>query len=143
MKYYIDAIRFNYANFSGRARRKEYWSFYIYNISLFGLAILADAAFNPKEIFVFIPATLHLLYPFLVVLPTLAITTRRLHDLGKNGIILALVLIPLIFIAWYFDLLELVWFIPILGPLAIFPLLIKNGENGQNQYGVCPKENDG
>lgn len=141
MNYYLDAIKYRFADFGGRARRKEYWGFYIYNISFFGLAILLDAAFNPHQRFEFIPATLQILYPFLMALPTLAITTRRLHDLGKSGILLAVVLIPLVIVIWIAGITELVWFIPILGPMLIFPFLTNNGQTGTNKYGPCPKNN--
>jgi len=139
MKWYLNAIQNNYANFNGRARRKEYWMFYIFNISFFGLTFLIDAGINPKEQFVFIPAAMTFLYPFFMTLPTLAITTRRLHDIDLTGKWLLVILLPLIAVAWYFNILEIVWFIPILGPLFIFILLTKNGKEGSNSYGPDPK----
>ena len=139
MNAYLDVIKYKYADFKGRSRRKEYWGFYIYNISFFGLAFILDAAFNPSQKFVFIPATLQMLYPFLMALPTLAITVRRLHDLDKSGLVLFFVLLPLVLLTWFMDILEIIWFIPILGPMFIFPLLTKNGDAGENTYGPDPK----
>lgn len=76
---YVDVITKNYANFNGRARRKEYWGF-----ALFNIIITYALAF----IFTSIDATLALVssvYSLAVFIPSLAVAVRRMHDVGKSG----------------------------------------------------------
>lgn len=99
----------NFANFSGRASKKEYWTtFFINMIAIFIL-------YGGSEIsFTF--ALLSILYGAAVIVPGLALTIRRLHDTNKSG-------------AWV-----LIGFIPIIG-LILLIFLITEGTNGINQYG--------
>jgi len=92
-----------YATFKGRASRREYWFFYLFNVIissiLFGFALMINQE-NTSLIFL----GLTLVYSLAVFLPALAVTVRRLHDIGKSGWLYCIVFIPYIgaFILLYF-----------------------------------------
>lgn len=83
MNWYLKVLR-QYADFSGRARRKEYWMFFLFNMifaiaavvldNLFGIAF-EDIGYGP----------IYILYMLAVAIPGLALSVRRLHDVGKSG----------------------------------------------------------
>jgi uncharacterized membrane protein YhaH (DUF805 family) len=111
-----------YAEFSGRSRRKEYWMF-----SLF--AILISIGFGYIDILAGTSNTLagfglfQALFDLALTVPSLAVTTRRLHDTGKSGWVQLLFLIPLI------GLIVIIW-------------LVNDSDQGDNQYGPNPKTTD-
>ena len=113
MKWYLKVVRDNYANFSGRARRQEYWMFVLFNLiftygGIFLLGVLAVLIESPFIIFI------AYIYMFAVLIPSLAVAVRRMHDVGKSG--------------WY-----------ILIPIYNFVLAVTEGESKANQYGPDPK----
>ena len=87
MNWYKKVVFENYANFDGRARRSEYWYFVLLNIIFVILALLI----NPG---------LYGLYALFVLLPGLAVSVRRLHDVGKSGAWLFISLVPIIGGIW-------------------------------------------
>jgi uncharacterized membrane protein YhaH (DUF805 family) len=111
MEYYLDAWR-NYVNFKGRATRKQFWMFVLINILIsIGLQIIeAILGFVDMEL-------LSGLYGLAVLLPGLAITARRLHDVNKS--------------AWWLLLL----LIPFIGGLVILIFNVMKGTDGTNKYG--------
>ena len=117
MKWYLHVLK-NYVNFNGRARRKEYWMFYLlsiligYGINLFDFLFQSIGA---PEFF------LSSIYNIFLILPTIAVGVRRLHDIDKSGFYLFLA------------------FLPIIGWIWLFVLLVQNGDTGTNQYGPDPK----
>ncbi len=113
MKYYLEVLK-KYATFSGRARRAEYWQFAGIQIAiLIPLSILMETNENLSVFYI--------IYALATFLPGLAVTVRRLHDVGKSE--------------WYI----LLNLIPIVG-IWVLILLCKNGEPGMNKYGMNPKE---
>lgn len=106
----------NYANFKGRARRKEYWYFVIFNMIASGLLTGISTASESTFFMV-----LQSLYTLAVAIPSLAVIWRRLHDIGKSG-------------ACYF-----VALIPLVGAIIVLIWLCKDSQPGDNQYGPCPK----
>ena len=114
--YWKKVVLENYANFSGRARRAEYWWAYLINIAiavvlfLLGTVILGDAG-------VFLP----IVFVLGVFIPMLSSLVRRLHDTGKSG--------------WYY----FVSLIPLVGGIILLVFLATDGERGANQYGPSPK----
>jgi uncharacterized membrane protein YhaH (DUF805 family) len=105
MNYYLKVLQ-NYANFNGRARRKEYWMFVLFNfIASFILGFIGGLLEFPL---------LANLYSLAVLLPSIAVAVRRMHDVGKSG-----------------------WFVLI--PIYNFILAVSDGEKGENQYGPDPK----
>src|SRR5690606_37570519 len=98
MKYYIKALQ-NYANFSGRSRRKEYWNFVLFNI-LFGFAAyiidnILGTANNEMGY-----GVVYMIYMVALLIPGLAAAVRRLHDIGKSGWWILISFIPLIGGIW-------------------------------------------
>ncbi len=90
-----------YADFSGRARRKEYWMFVLFNIIFSSVAIFMDNILGTIIIeekiggFGFF-GYLYVLYTLIIFIPRLAVTVRRLHDVGKSGWMYLISLIPFI-----------------------------------------------
>jgi uncharacterized membrane protein YhaH (DUF805 family) len=129
----VKSVLRNYANFNGRARRAEYWWFYLaYMIVAVVLYVLMmtsglSAAYNdPYNLYTPGPVTLifavlAFLLGLAVFIPTLAVTVRRLHDQGKSG-------------AYYF-----VAFIPFVGWIWLLILTATEGTPGPNMYGLDPK----
>lgn len=107
MDYFINALK-KYADFSGRARRKEYWMFIlIYMIisvvlSIFGLDVISG------------------LVALGLLVPSLSIAARRLHDTGRSG--------------WW----QLIVLIPLIGAIVLIIFLAQDGHD-ENSYGVNPK----
>jgi uncharacterized membrane protein YhaH (DUF805 family) len=122
MEWYLKVLR-EYANFNGRARRKEYWMFVLINflitIVLYGIT-LAGAAMESGAL-ASIGGGLVMLYALAVLIPSIAVAVRRLHDTGKSG-------------AYY-----LLIFLPIIGPIWLLVLFATDSTPGPNQYGPNPK----
>jgi len=101
MNYYLQAFR-QYADFSGRASKTEFWMFFLFNFLsvfvLYLLAIIAVVAQSPGLLYFF--TGILLLYAFGVFVPNLAITVRRLHDAGESGWMILISLIPIIGAIW-------------------------------------------
>jgi uncharacterized membrane protein YhaH (DUF805 family) len=116
MNWYIKAIK-QYADFGGRAGRKEYWMFVMFNCIFFMAAIVADTAL---AITLRIPSpVLSLTYITATVLPALAVTVRRLHDAGKSG--------------WW-----LTAGLTVIGGVWILALLLECSSKGDTRYGAEP-----
>lgn len=116
MSWYLKVLR-NYAVFSGRARRKEYWMFVLFNVIFGGVAVVIDNAIGSGE-----PSgVVSGLYSLAVVIPSIAVTVRRLHDVGKSG--------------WWI----LIAIVPLIGSIWLLVLLASDSEPGENQYGPNPK----
>ena len=126
MKWFIKCLR-HYADFSGRARRKEYWMFVLFNfifalvwqISMLVVFILANSG-NPVSLKV-ASNVAGLSYGILIMLPSMAVAVRRLHDIGKSGWML------------------LIGLIPIIGGIWLFVLMVTEGQQEDNKYGDNPK----
>ena len=118
---YVKKCFQNYANFSGRARRAEYWYFCLFNLIitmiLSGLARVAGGEGYVGTALV----GLYSLYTLATLIPSLAVAWRRLHDIGKSGG------------CWFIIL------IPIAGAIILLVWLAKAGDVGDNAYGPDPK----
>jgi uncharacterized membrane protein YhaH (DUF805 family) len=110
-----------YTDFGGRARRTEFWMFVLFNFIFAIVASILDSAIGSKIGIIQI-GVIGLIYSLAVLIPGLAVSVRRLHDIGKSGWMILINLIP--FIGW-------VWFIV---------LMIKDSQPGENKYGPNPKE---
>ena len=113
MNWYIKVLR-QYTDFEGRARRKEFWMFFLINLiitailqtidlTLFGM----DNELNP----------ISTIYSLAVLLPYIAVSIRRMHDQNKSG--------------WY-----------ILIPIYNIVLFATEGDRGENDFGTDPKEDE-
>ena len=132
MKWFLKCLK-QYADFSGRARRREYWFFQLFNLIFFiviilGLGFIANAlgandSITPEFGLNTIIGLLIILYVLALTIPSIAVTIRRLHDTGNSGWMLFISLIPLI------------------GPIWLFILYVKNSQPGENKWGPNPKGN--
>ena len=126
MNWYIKCLK-EYVNFNGRARRKEYWMFVLFN-SIASLILTFIDHFLKLQVQVNVlgsPSNISILatvYALAVLLPGIAVCVRRLHDIGKSG--------------WYC----LIYLIPLIGTIWLIVLMCKDSQPGQNQYGPNPKE---
>jgi uncharacterized membrane protein YhaH (DUF805 family) len=123
MDYFFEAFR-KYATFSGRSGLAAFWYFFLWHCSLvvalgtlFGVFFMGglslSALYVPSMMFLM----LLLVYCLASLIPTIAVSVRRLHDTGRSG-------------AWF-----LLNFIPLIGPLALLVLLAQAGNPGDNAYG--------
>ncbi|TGB01462.1 DUF805 domain-containing protein [Halobacillus salinus] len=127
MKWYLKALK-KYAVFRGRARRKEYWMYILINFLVFmGLGGLDALIFGENSPLVTedAPPTIlfyiMLLYYLGTILPTLAVTVRRLHDSGRSG--------------WWF----LISFIPLIGAIVMLVFTVMESDS-ENRFGSNPKQ---
>ena len=109
-----------YADFNGRASRKEYWMFYLFNFIFAMVAMILDNILRINFDGIFYKP-LYYLYGLSVLVPGLSVTVRRLHDLNKSGCMFFIVLIPIAIFIW------------------LLVLLCTEGDQGENQYGPNPK----
>lgn len=79
MKWFVKCIK-NYVNFTGRARRSEYWFFVLFEFIFLMAAMILDLLFFGEE-----PSTFYYLTALFFFLPQLAVSVRRLHDTGHSG----------------------------------------------------------
>lgn len=112
-----------YANFSGRASVREYWMFTLFNIVFAfawvftGIFLVNIAGSDNYPLFFFL-VFISFLYGLFLVIPSIAISVRRLHDQNKSG-------------AWYF-----INWVPVLGGIIFLFLMITAGDYTENQYGM-------
>ena len=146
MQWYLKVVRDNYANFKGRASRQEFWMFALFNFiflmataAIMYLVLMAMGAvpftINPVMAWSYFSETSNSFdfwdWPFLykaifsiddiyilaVLIPSIAVVVRRLHDVGKSGWFLLIALIPLV------------------GTIWLFILYCTRGNEGENTYG--------
>jgi uncharacterized membrane protein YhaH (DUF805 family) len=118
MTWWIQCWR-KYAVFQGRAPRREYWSYVLVTVLAQIACAFLDAYLgtrHPTARFGLVGG----IYALIALLPTLAVTIRRLHDTGRS--------------AWYL----LIVLIPLLGAVVLLVLLAQRSESGTNSYGVQP-----
>ncbi len=127
MNYYLNVLK-NYAVFTGRARRSEYWFFVLFNFLAAIICMFIDRllgstfTFNLQGVQQVLPyGYVYLFYSLAVFIPGLAVLVRRLHDVGKSG--------------WFF----LIILIPLLGAIWLLVLLFTDSQVGNNKYGPNPK----
>lgn len=112
-----DAVRSvltQYAGFSGRARRSEYWYFFLFNFVVSMVASVVDAALHS--------VVLGLIVTLGLILPTLAVGVRRLHDIGRSG--------------WWL----LIGLIPLVGAIVLIVFACTDSEPGPNRFGPSVKD---
>lgn len=117
MHWYFDVLR-KYAVFEGRARRKEYWIFaLISTIVVIFLSVIDEMAGWT----VWDEGLLSFLYGVAVIVPSIAVTVRRLHDTDRSG--------------WWC----LIALIPLVGAIIVLVFMIQDGTAGDNRFGSSPK----
>ncbi|MDR6220225.1 DUF805 domain-containing protein [Deinococcus soli (ex Cha et al. 2016)] len=134
MNEYLNVIRNNYANFTGRARRREYWMFTLINTIIvtvlsipvygaaIGMAMQSDTGAAPSAGLTgttLIFAVLMGIYALAVMVPSIAVTVRRLHDAGFSGWLYLLNFVGL--------------------SIVVLVLCVLDSKPGSNKWGPNPK----
>lgn len=129
MEIYLKVLKENYVNFSGRARRKEFWMFHLFLIiitiicigldNILGTVVAMD--FGSFGLIILPFGWLYFLCGIFHFLPSLSLVVRRLHDVGKSG-------------SWC-----LIGLIPIIGIVFLIVFLCSEGDKNENKWGLNPK----
>ncbi len=119
MDWYLGVLK-QYAVFKGRARRKEYWFFILFNLIASLLLTLVDFMTGSLDAELGM-GLLSGLYSLAVLIPSLAVTVRRLHDTGRTG--------------WWL----LIGLIPLIGAIVLLVFMLLDSQPGDNEYGANPK----
>ena len=119
MKWFFVVLK-KYAVFAGRAQRREFWCFGLV-ACIVALALLAiDIATDTYDREVRL-GLLSGIFVLAILLPSIAVGVRRLHDMGKSG--------------WWW----LISLIPFIGSIVLLIMCAQSGESGSNQYGPDPR----
>lgn len=114
MKWYL-AVMKKYAVFNGRARRKEYWMFFLWNIIIgFIIGFVLGIVGAMLQVGTALSDLAGVIYGLAVFVPGLAVAIRRMHDVGRSG--------------WW-----------ILFPVVNLVFLCLDSKPGENEYGPNPK----
>jgi uncharacterized membrane protein YhaH (DUF805 family) len=118
MQWYLKVLR-QYADFTGRARRTEYWMFVLFTAIIQIVLAVLDSLLG----LAFMPGTgvLTMLYLLAVLLPSLGVSVRRLHDTGRSG--------------WW----VLIGLVPFVGAIVLIVFAALEGDRGPNAFGPDPK----
>lgn len=116
LKEAVTSVFSKYAAFSGRARRSEYWYFVLFEI-IVGLILGVVGLLIGESAVKVIDG----LWSLAILVPTLALTWRRLHDIGKSG-------------GWFF-----ISLVPLVGEILLLVWMCRDSQPGSNQYGPNPK----
>jgi len=115
MSWYLKALK-QYVDFGGRARRKEFWFYTLFNFIFALVFLLIDNALGSSPI-------LYVIYVLGTLLPSLAVAVRRLHDTGRSGLWLFIILIPLV------------------GALVLIVFYVLESQPNSNKWGHPPLPN--
>ncbi len=113
MQWFLAVLK-NYATFTGRARRQEYWMYVLFVFIISIALAIVDAVLGT--------AVLGLIFTLAILVPSIAVCARRLHDTGRSG--------------WW----QLIQLIPLIGFIVLLIFLVQDSNPGENAYGANPKE---
>lgn len=119
MNWYLGVLK-KYAEFGGRARRKEYWMFVWFNILIGFVLGVVDYTTGLANAETGV-GVLSGLYSLAVLVPGIAVAVRRLHDTSRSG--------------WWL----LIGFLPLIGALVLLFFMVQDGTPGANAHGPNPK----
>ncbi|MTH45771.1 DUF805 domain-containing protein [Intestinirhabdus alba] len=114
MQWYLHVLK-NYAGFSGRARRQEYWMFTLINCIVAAVLNVIQGIIGLEFPYITI------IYVLATLVPAIAVGVRRLHDTDRSGFMMFL------------------HFIPLVGSIILLVFFCKAGTEGENKYGPDPK----
>lgn len=120
MNWYLGVLQ-KYAVFSGRARRKEYWMFFLFNLIISIMLAVVDKMTGSfvEDVGMGI---FEGIYSLAIIVPSIAVSVRRLHDTDRSG--------------WWL----LIGLIPLIGAIVLLVFMVQDSKPGHNQYGPNPKE---
>lgn len=119
MNWYLHALK-NYATFSGRATRSEFWFFMLFNIIISICLGIIGLLFDETNV---LSGILQAIYSLAVLIPNIAVSSRRLHDINKSG--------------WW----QLIIIIPLIGAILLLIYYCTDSKE-DNKYGMNPKQNN-
>ncbi|MAQ92783.1 hypothetical protein B1759_12690 [Rubrivirga sp. SAORIC476] len=115
MDWYLNVLQNHYFDFEGRARRKEFWMFALINFAISIVITIVVGVVSDS-----LASIVSMLYSLAVMLPSIGLGVRRLHDTGRTGWLALLALIPLV-------------------NLVLIYFFVLEGDAGPNEYGPDPK----
>jgi uncharacterized membrane protein YhaH (DUF805 family) len=121
MHWFLEALR-RYAEFNGRSRRAEYWWFTLFTWLILIVVVALGVSLRLPAV---VGGSLLVLVWLALLVPTWAVTARRLHDIGRSGWLQAISYVPVL--GW-------------IGGLVILALCVAEGDRGPNRYGRDPKD---
>jgi uncharacterized membrane protein YhaH (DUF805 family) len=113
LEWYLKVLK-NYVGFQGRARRKEYWMFVLFSVIVSIVLTIIESILSVSQV-------LTGLYSLAILLPSLAVGVRRLHDTGRSG--------------WWL----LIGLIPLIGAIILLVFMCQDSQEKDNEYGPNPK----
>jgi uncharacterized membrane protein YhaH (DUF805 family) len=113
MNWFLDVIQNKYAQFDGRARREEYWMYFLFYILIDIAVSIVGYVLHMKF--------LSSIFGLGLLIPTIAVAARRLHDINRSG--------------WW----QLLALIPIIGWIIVLIWYVTDSDSESNQYGPNPK----
>jgi len=116
----IQCVTKKYINFTERARRKEYWLFTLFYAILYSIIMYIDSFLRTGTAFGM--GTISIILSLAMLLPSLGVAVRRLHDTNRSG--------------WWI----LISLVPLIGMIWIIVLFCLKGTSGQNRFGNDPLE---
>lgn len=122
MNWYLGVLK-KYVDFNGRARRKEYWFFVLFNLIISCVLSAIDVFIGTYSVSAGV-GLLAGLYALAVLLPGIGVTVRRLHDTGRSG--------------WWI----LIALVPLVGWIVLLVFMLIDSQPGTNAYGPNPKEGE-
>jgi uncharacterized membrane protein YhaH (DUF805 family) len=119
MNWYLEVLK-KYAVFSGRARRREYWLFFLFNVLISVVLTVLDSVTGTYSAHIGV-GLLSGIYTLAVLIPGIAVSVRRLHDTNRTG--------------WWL----LIGLVPLIGIIVLLIFMVQDSQQGDNQYGPNPK----
>ncbi len=122
MNWFLDVVKNKYATFTGRARRQEYWMYMLVVVIIeVALVILGAILGSISGVLATVMSIISGLFGLAILVPSLALCVRRLHDIGKSG--------------WW----VLISLVPAVGGIILLIFALMDSQPGENEYGANPK----
>jgi uncharacterized membrane protein YhaH (DUF805 family) len=122
MSWFVEALK-KYAVFSGRSRRKEYWYFVLFVIIISTVLNIIDGLIGAYARTAGV-GLLSSIFSLAILIPSIAVTVRRLHDTDRSG--------------WW----VLISLVPLVGWIVLLVFTVQDSTPGINRYGPNPKSTD-
>ena len=119
MGWYLEALK-KYAVFGGRSRRKEYWYFVLFSVIVSLVLSAIDALLGTLSSSTNV-GLLGGIYGLAIIIPSIAVSVRRLHDIDRTG--------------WW----VLISLVPVIGAIVLLVFAVLDGTPGENRFGPNPK----
>lgn len=119
MSWFVEALK-KYAVFRGRSRRKEYWYFVLFSVIISIALSIVDTIIGTGSTFGS-TGLLAGIFALALLIPSISVSVRRLHDINRTG--------------WW----VLISFIPLIGAIVLLVFAVQDGTTGSNRYGSDPK----